>query len=83
MPTGSRKTPRDKREKDPRQLALHILDTAVPDAEPCAFHKLAWYVYQRLVTGGSEFVIHDSENGETIRTLKLLDDARFSDDWSA
>lgn len=33
--------------------------------------------------GGSEFVIHDSENGETIRTLKLLDDARFSDDWSA
>ncbi|HUY88539.1 MAG TPA: WD40 repeat domain-containing protein [Pirellulales bacterium] len=35
-----------------------------------------------FLVGGSEFVIYDSENGKTVRTLKLFDDARSSYDWS-
>jgi hypothetical protein len=31
-----------------------------------------------LLVGGSEFVIYNSENGEKIRALKLLDDVSFS-----
>jgi hypothetical protein len=35
-----------------------------------------------LLVGGSEFVIYNSENGEKIRALKLLDDLSFSHNWN-
>jgi WD40 repeat protein len=35
-----------------------------------------------LLVGGSEFVIYDSENGNKVRALKLLDDVSFEHDWN-
>ena len=35
-----------------------------------------------LLVGGSEFEIYDSENGNKVRGLKLLDDVSFEHDWN-